>query len=64
MIYIVKEFNNGIEDCLVIDSSSNKKILELTNSVLWNGEISIVKRRLNDYVESIIDREIEVEGIE
>lgn len=59
MIYIVKEFNNGIEDCLVIDSSSNKKILELTNSVLWNGEISIVKRRLNDYVESIVDREIE-----
>lgn len=59
MIYIVKEFNNGIEDCLVIDSSSNKKILELTNSVLWNGEISIVKRRLNDYVESIVDKEIE-----
>lgn len=59
MIYIVKEFNNGIEDCLVIDSSSNKKILELTNSVLWNGEISIVKRRLNDYVESIIDKEEE-----
>lgn len=59
MIYIVKEFNNGIEDCLVINSSSNKKILELTNSVLWNGEISIVKRRLNDYVESIVDREEE-----
>ena len=64
MIYIVKEFNNGIEDCLVINSSSNKKILELTNNTLWNSEISIVKRRLNDYVESIIDREIEVEGIE
>ena len=59
MIYIVKEFNNGIEDCLVINSSSNKKILELTNSVLWNGEISIVKRRLNDYVESIVDKEEE-----
>ena len=59
MIYIVKEFNNGIEDCLVIDSSSNKKILELTNSVLWNGEISIVKRRLDDYVESIVDKEEE-----
>ena len=59
MIYIVKEFNNGIEDCLVIDSSSNKKILELTNSVLWNGEISIVKRKLNDYVESIVDKEEE-----
>lgn len=59
MIYIVKEFNNGIEDCLVIDSSSNKKILELTNNALWNGEIAIVKRRLNDYVESIIDKEEE-----
>lgn len=64
MIYIVKEFNNGIEDCLVIDSSSNKKILELTNNTLWNSEISIVKRRLNDYVESIVDKEIETEGIE
>lgn len=64
MIYIVKEFNNGIEDCLVIDSSNNKKILELPNNVLWNSEISIVKRRLNDYVESIVDKEIEVEGIE
>lgn len=61
MIYIVKEFNNGIEDCLIIDSNSNKKILELTNNTLWNSEISIVKRRLNDYVESTVDKEQEEE---
>ena len=61
MIVIKKEFNNGIEDCVLIDSDNNKKILETTNGIEWNNEIFIVKRRLGDYVESENDKEIEEE---
>ena len=59
MIVIKKEFNNGIEDCVVIDSDNNKKILETTNGIEWNNEIFIVKRRLGDYIESENDKDIE-----
>lgn len=59
MIIIKKEFNNGIEDCLIIDTDNNKKILETTNGIEWNDEICIVKRRFNDYVESLNDKEAE-----
>ena len=61
MIVIKKEFNNGIEDCVLIDSDNNKKILETTNGIEWNNEIFIVKRRLGDYVESENDKETEEE---
>ena len=60
MIVIKKEFNNGIEDCVLIDSDNNKKILETTNGIEWNNEIFIVKRRLGDYVESENDKEIDL----
>ena len=60
MIVIKKEFNNGIEDCVLIDSDNNKKILETTNGIEWNNEIFIVKRRLSDYVESENDKEIDL----
>lgn len=59
MIIIKREFNNGIEDCLIIDTDDNKKILETTNGIEWNDEICIVKRRFNDYVESLNDKEAE-----
>ena len=60
MIVIKKEFNNGIEDCVLIDSDNNKKILETTNGIEWNNEIFIVKRRLGDYVESENDKETDL----
>lgn len=56
MLITIKEFNNGIEDCLIIDSNNNKKVLEKTNGVLYNNEVCIVKRRLNDYEESTEDK--------
>ena len=64
MIVIKKEFNNGIEDCLIIDTDNNKKILETTNGVEWNSEICIVKRRLNDYIESVNDKDIKETPVE
>ena len=59
MIVIKKEFNNGFEDCLVIDTDNGKKIVETTNGAEWNSEICIVKRRLNDYIESVNDKDAE-----
>ena len=59
MIIIKKEFNNGIQDCLIIDTDNGKKILETTDGTEWNDEICIVKSRLSDYVESENDKESE-----
>ena len=61
MKVILKETFNGIEDCLLIDSDNNKKILEITNGNLYNKAVYIVKRRYDEFVESEVDKEEEVE---
>lgn len=64
MITIVEKTHNGIEDCLVIDTDNNKKIFETTNGALWNCPIHIVERRLDDYVESDVEKDPVEEPIE
>ena len=59
MIEIKETFNNGIEECYILTSNANKKIIEKTNNVEYNDDICIVARRLNDYKESENDREVE-----
>jgi hypothetical protein len=57
MINIIEKTHNGIERCLVIDTDDNKKILETTNGKLWNSPIYIVARRLDEYVESDVEKD-------
>lgn len=63
MIIINEKTHNGIEDCFVIDSDNNKKILETTSGNLYNPPVYIVARRYYEYIESFEDKDFDIEPI-
>jgi len=54
---VVKEFNNGKEDCVLLDS--NFKIKDTISNIIYNPPIAILKRKISDYIETNEVKEIE-----
>lgn len=57
MIIILKEFNNGLFDCIEADSDSNKKLKEKSTGFIYNNPVIIPKDRLNDFEETEIEKD-------